>query len=675
MARVEVHIVGFAASLKKAVNEGITGLNKISAVAKRHEQSLRSMRMKSGIALTGGILLVRSLVKAYEKQEQADIKLAQAMKNRGIYTEEAFKQTKAFADEMQRLTTFGNEEVETVQTLLVSLGGLSGEGLDRATQATLDLAVGMKMDLTAAANMMAKSIGSTTNALTRYGIEMKEGLIDPQERAASLIDTISKKFGGQAEAVAQGTGQLKQLANIWGDLKEDLGEAILPMILKLATYLKEVLPKVRDFVQENKNLIMILAGAGIGGTGLILALSSLALAFTNPVTGIIAVVVLAAAGIALLVGHMKDLRAESEKMVEFPFKLMKTEELQEEIDHIKKYIKTLIASQDDMLAQAEAIKEIPFDKRTDEQKADLETLTSWLIERVEQIGQAKHRLTAALEAMKVKLQEPMPGETLGEEPAVGGIEFPEEEGKAGPGWAKPIEEYETAITLDQEYWDLYFGQQKTNLETEAQMKIDARDKEITAEEEHIQKMKRLAEMLGWGTYRIMAKSFGQLFQLHMRFDKALLKVTADAFIGMLNMAIDAAVEEIITEEVLAKAKLLIRGIFDWSALAKIALVSIAAGTAKSALEGLRGGITGKLSGKKFKYGGVLPETGWYFGEAGERFFNPEEPVDSALNLGGGLTFNWQQYGPVNDREGAEEAFREFGENILYGQIGRRMSTI
>lgn len=675
--RVEIHIVGFAKSFKNAVAQSIGGMNKISAAARKHEAQLRSMRMKSGIALGAQVMLVRQLVKAYETQEQSEAKLAQAMKNRGIYTEEAFEETKKFASEMQRLTKFGDEEIMMAQNLNISVGKLSGEGLKRATAATLDLAEAKGMKLTAAADLVSKSIGSTTNALSRYGIQIREGVTDPTERAELIVREISKTFGGQAAAAADTySGKLKQLSNSFGDLQEDLGKAIIPLIVKLANILHRNLPAIRNWVKAHQNLIAVIAGGGIGGAGLLFALSQLALAFTHPATGIIALIAMAAAVIGTFVAKSKMMNAVlketarnagmySDKVAELDAKI------------------SLLNKKRAELEKRMGAKSALFPGKTaGEVSARMREELAEIVYQIGELENQKQKLRAfreeylALRKEMGKGGEAEAGEGL---PTAGEVEGPSPESLIGMVMMEPEDLDEQEELMDQHIDQI--AEYNLALEDE-----DARHKQKLIDmfgaytkdseqlwQDHVKASEQWASKMGWGIYRITDKAFSTIFQRHRMFFDSLTIVTAQALVNIFDMLIDAAVHELIAEKVKTVAQLMIRGAIDWSALGKIAAVTAIAGAAKSALQGMSSGIAADI-GKRYKYGGILPRTGLFYGEEGERVWNPAEPVESALNAGAGLSVHWHQEGPIRDEEEAENAIKEFGENLLYGQLGRRMAT-
>ncbi|KKL13897.1 hypothetical protein LCGC14_2521180, partial [marine sediment metagenome] len=78
----------------------------------------------------------------------------------------------AFASGLQKVTTFGDEATLSAMAMVQQLADLNQEGLEKVTPAMLDFAAAMDVDLQTAATLIGKTLGSTTNALSRYGIEI-----------------------------------------------------------------------------------------------------------------------------------------------------------------------------------------------------------------------------------------------------------------------------------------------------------------------------------------------------------------------------------------------------------------------------------------------------------------------------------------------------------------------
>jgi hypothetical protein len=233
----------------------MTAVDNVSKDVKGIKQSFNLLNTQV-IAVTGAIVGVTAATlkaaKAAGIQQQQEFLLAQAMKTAGTFTESAFKENLKYASALQDLTKYGDENILTVQRLLTNFG-IEGEELKGLTKATLDLASAKGMDLKAAGDLVAKSVGSSTNALTRYGIEIT-GAVGSTQRAQTAIENISNLFGGTAQAEANTyLGAVEQLKNETGDLWEAIGDFLLPILTELAKEMKDVVGKAIEIL-NNRNI-------------------------------------------------------------------------------------------------------------------------------------------------------------------------------------------------------------------------------------------------------------------------------------------------------------------------------------------------------------------------------------------------------------------------------------
>jgi len=199
-------------------------------------------------------------VAAFREQEEATNQLSQAMVNQGIYSNELADKYQKQASALQALTTFGDEQIIGAQAILQAYVG-QREVTKELTMATLNLAAAKKMDLSSAAEAVAKTIGTSTNALARQGIEIKDNLTS-SERYAAVIEQLNSKFAGQAEAAASGLGSLVQMKNALSDFMELVGERLAPYISMFARQMIVF----TNSLMENKN-----AMAGLDAVVLFLA--------------------------------------------------------------------------------------------------------------------------------------------------------------------------------------------------------------------------------------------------------------------------------------------------------------------------------------------------------------------------------------------------------------------
>jgi hypothetical protein len=181
-------------------------------------------------AVTSVIRFGKASFQALDTQRKAEAALSTAIGGRVDVQERLFQQAK----ELQKVTLFGDEETIRAQSLLAAFTN-EEETIKRLIPLIQDFATAKQMDLAGAADLVSKTIGSSTNALSRYGIQVT-GAVGSSERLESLVRGLSNAFAGQAKAAADADTALTQLKNTIGDVKEDFAAMLL-----------DAGPAVRDF--------------------------------------------------------------------------------------------------------------------------------------------------------------------------------------------------------------------------------------------------------------------------------------------------------------------------------------------------------------------------------------------------------------------------------------------
>ena len=211
------------------------GFKNLEGSVTKMSSSLKSMAASFGLAF-GGIQLISFFKESTQLamiQENAEKKLSVAYgKN--------IDNLKRYAAELQKQTAYGDEAIIEAQAL-ISMFTKDEEAIKSLTKATLDLAAAKGMDLVTAADLLSKTIGSSTNALSRYGIEVK-GVVGSSERLNSLMTNLNDKFGGQAQAALETyAGKISNVKNALSDMQEKVGEEFMPVQLTLLTWLKDTI--------------------------------------------------------------------------------------------------------------------------------------------------------------------------------------------------------------------------------------------------------------------------------------------------------------------------------------------------------------------------------------------------------------------------------------------------
>lgn len=193
-------------------------------------------------------------VTAAKAQIEAETKLQTVLENvesiqiRGPNAAmEAANNLKHVASEIQQAGVIGDE------VLLSGMQQLATFQLDDDLIATLstgmaDLLAQQKglsasqSDAVSVANMIGKVMNGSTSALSRVGItftDAQEQMLktgDATQRAATLAEVLQQNVGGVNQALAQtDQGKLQQAENTIGDMKEQIGMKLLPIIANVAS--------------------------------------------------------------------------------------------------------------------------------------------------------------------------------------------------------------------------------------------------------------------------------------------------------------------------------------------------------------------------------------------------------------------------------------------------------
>lgn len=178
--------------------------------------------MATAFAGTAIFSFLRGSAQAFFESEQAAAKLDKQLG----YTSQALQK---YAAVIQQTTVYEDDLV------IAAMGSIAAftkneDQIKALTAAAIDFASATGTDLVQAASLMAKSFGSSTNALGRYGVEVT-GAVGSQERLENITSKVSQLFGGQASAQAQTySGKIKNLQNRFGDLRENIGKAMMPAL-------------------------------------------------------------------------------------------------------------------------------------------------------------------------------------------------------------------------------------------------------------------------------------------------------------------------------------------------------------------------------------------------------------------------------------------------------------
>lgn len=263
-------------------------------------------------------------VRSANQQLQAEQRLLTALNGRKDVQERLMQQ----AAELQSRSIYGDEAIIEQQAFLAALG-LTETQINDTINAAAQLSAALGMEFSSAVRNLSKTYSGLAGELGE-SIPALRNLTAEEMAAGAAIAYVNDSYKGFAETAAQtGTGPLLQLKNTLGDLAEQFGTILVPVIQKLSERLKDIVERFQQLSPETRELIVSVAAfvAAIGplltiGGKLIMGLrtviailptlgTALATLTANPVAAAITAVGLLAAGWLRARDNMREYEQEA----------------------------------------------------------------------------------------------------------------------------------------------------------------------------------------------------------------------------------------------------------------------------------------------------------------------------------------------------------------------------
>lgn len=237
---------GFAAEAEKGI------LGSIGSIAKK-----AAGVFAAGFVVKQGFDFLGGLVKDASESRRVLAETEQAIKATGGAAGVSAKQVSDLAESLSRKTGIDDELIQTGSNLLLTFKNIrneAGAGNDiftQANRAVLDLSKqfggveGSAVQLGKALNDPVAGITALARAGVTFTDQQKDQIKTLVESGDVLgaqkiiLKEINSQVGGQAAAQATAADRLRV---VWGNLREELGARLLPIVDKVATFLADRLP-------------------------------------------------------------------------------------------------------------------------------------------------------------------------------------------------------------------------------------------------------------------------------------------------------------------------------------------------------------------------------------------------------------------------------------------------
>jgi hypothetical protein len=231
--------------LNQADNAVETNSEKISAFGKK---AAAAFAVAAAAAVAYGTKLAVDGVKAAIEDEQAQLRLAAALRSATGATEGQIKATEDFILQTSLATGVADDQLRpAMQRLAVSTKDT--EEAQRLLSLALDISKGRGLDLEQVANALGRAQDGNTASLGRLGLGLSKAELSTLS-FTEIQTKLSDLYGGAAATNAETfQGKIDRLKVGFDEAKESLGTALLPQVEKFITFLNDVgVPTLNAFI-------------------------------------------------------------------------------------------------------------------------------------------------------------------------------------------------------------------------------------------------------------------------------------------------------------------------------------------------------------------------------------------------------------------------------------------
>ena len=206
----------------------------------------------AGTALAVGLAAgLVSCVKEAAASEQVMAQTEAVIKSTGGAAGLSAQQVADMAGSLSRVAPFDDEVIQQAENLLLTFTNIGGDVMPQATQAVLDMSTALGQDTASSAQQLGKALQDPiqgVTALQRVGVKLTDAqkeqvkaMVEAGDVAGAqgvILQELQKEFGGSATAAGKTfAGQLKIAQTQIGNLKESIGAALIPVLVRLLPYL------------------------------------------------------------------------------------------------------------------------------------------------------------------------------------------------------------------------------------------------------------------------------------------------------------------------------------------------------------------------------------------------------------------------------------------------------
>lgn len=257
--KLSVIITGDSKGMAKAVNETESKMSGLQSKLAGFGKKLAI----GGAALGGGLLLgAKGAIDAARESQKISNQTDAVIKSMGNAANISASQVGDLATSISNATGIDDELIQSGENILLTFGNVRnelGKGNDifnQTTQLAVDMSAALGTDVTSAASQLGKALNDPiqgVSKLTRSGVtftDQQKAQIQALQESGDLLGAqkiilgeVGREFSGSA--AAQGTAADKLKVTL-GNLQEEIGAKLIPVVDAVAKWLADKLPGAFD---------------------------------------------------------------------------------------------------------------------------------------------------------------------------------------------------------------------------------------------------------------------------------------------------------------------------------------------------------------------------------------------------------------------------------------------
>lgn len=238
----------------EGVNKGIDDIgDRLGRNADKQDQ----WRNRTKVAFAAGAAAVfafgKSSVDAYVEAEASQAHLEDAFSRFPALADINIDSLRSYNSELAKKVKFDDDAIASGQAILAQFK-LTGTQLKAATPLLVDYAAKTGQDVPGAAEKLGKAFMGNTKALKELGISY-HSTGDQAKDTENIMGLLRAQVGGFAEKEgATAAGRAAILKNQFGEMQENIGSKLLPVLIKLG----EIGMKALQWIDDHKEAAMVI---------------------------------------------------------------------------------------------------------------------------------------------------------------------------------------------------------------------------------------------------------------------------------------------------------------------------------------------------------------------------------------------------------------------------------